>query len=71
MKQFATAFGISFAAMFPLLNPVGHAPMFYALTRDVSASDRHHQAAKSAAYSLAIGIDLMTKGIRGSFLAAH
>jgi hypothetical protein len=48
MKQFATAFGISFAAMFPLLNPVGHAPMFYVFTRDVSADDRHRQALKTS-----------------------
>ena len=86
MRQFATAFGISFAAMFPLLNPVGHAPMFYALTRDVPASDRHHQAAKSAAYSVVIlvvalllgadilrffGIDLNDLRLAGGLLVAR
>ncbi len=86
MKQFATAFGISFAAMFPLLNPIGHAPMFYVLTRDIAATDRHRQALKSSVYSVVIlvvalllgadvlrffGIDLNDLRIAGGLLVAH
>jgi MarC family membrane protein len=86
MKQFATAFGISFAAMFPLLNPVGHAPMFYVLTRDVSADDRHRQALKTSVYSVFIlvvalllgsdilrffGIDLNDLRLAGGLLVAR
>jgi multiple antibiotic resistance protein len=86
MRQFATAFGISFAAMLPLLNPIGHAPMFYVLTRDFAAADRHRQALKSSVYSVLIlvialllgadvlrffGIDLNDLRIAGGLLVAR
>lgn len=54
MQEFATAFGLSFAAMFPMLNPIGHAPMFYALTENDSAAYRHRQALKSSVYAVVI-----------------
>lgn len=54
MHEFATAFGLSFAAMFPLLNPIGHAPMFYALTEGDSPPFRHRQALKTSVYSVVI-----------------
>jgi small neutral amino acid transporter SnatA (MarC family) len=34
LNEFLTALGISVGAMFPIINPVGHAPMFYAMTQD-------------------------------------
>src|SRR5262245_28502749 len=86
MKQFATALGLSFAAMFPLLNPIGHAPMFYALTRDDSARYRHRQALKTSVYSVVIlavalllgddilrffGIDLNDLRLAGGLLVAY
>lgn len=54
MHEFATAFGLSFAAMFPMLNPIGHAPMFYALTESDSAGYRHRQALKASVYCVLI-----------------
>ena len=86
MQQFATAFGISFAAMFPLLNPVGHAPMFYVLTRNSEPGERHRQALKASLYSVIIlvvslllgsdilrffGIDLNDLRIAGGLLVAQ
>ncbi len=86
MRQFVTAFGLSFAAMFPLLNPIGHAPMFYVLTRDVAADQRHRQALKTSVYCVVIlavslllgadilrffGIDLNDLRIAGGLLVAR
>ncbi|MCW5890346.1 MAG: NAAT family transporter [bacterium] len=62
MHEFATAFGISFAAMFPMLNPIGHAPMFYALTQDDSAGYRHRQALKSSLYAVLILVIALLAG---------
>ena len=54
MTQFTTAFGLAFAAMFPLINPIGHAPMFYVLTRGDPADHRHRQALLASLYSALI-----------------
>jgi multiple antibiotic resistance protein len=67
MQEFATAFGISFAAMFPMLNPIGHAPMFYALTESDSERFRHRQALKSSVYCVLI---LVISLLAGEYILA-
>lgn len=62
MQEFVTAFGLSFAAMFPMLNPIGHAPMFYALTENDSADYRHRQALKSSVYAVVILVVALLAG---------
>jgi multiple antibiotic resistance protein len=62
MQEFATAFGLSFAAMFPMLNPIGHAPMFYALTEADSADFRHRQALKASVYAVLILVIALLAG---------
>lgn len=54
MDQFLTAFVLSFGAMFPIINPIGHAPMYYAMTQDDSPRYRHHMALKTAIYTFII-----------------
>lgn len=51
---FFTAFGASVAAMFPIVNPVGHAPMFYTMTEEDSSGFRRRQARKTALYTFLI-----------------
>lgn len=54
LQQFLTACGISVVAMFPIINPIGHAPMFYTMTQDDEASFRHQQALKTSIYTFLI-----------------
>lgn len=54
MNEFWTALCLSVAAMFPIINPIGHAPMFYAMTRDDSPGFRHRIALKTAIYTFLI-----------------
>jgi len=51
---FFTAFGASVAAMFPIINPVGHAPMFYTMTEEDSSGFRRQMARKTALYTFLI-----------------
>jgi multiple antibiotic resistance protein len=46
--EFLYAVGISVAAMFPIVNPVGHAPMFFAMTAEDSPGFRRTQAVKTS-----------------------
>lgn len=86
MGSFVTAFALSFGAMFPLLNPLGHAPMFSVLTRNASPQFRHAQALKTSVYSVVIlvvalllgsdilrffGIDLNDLRIAGGLLVGR
>jgi multiple antibiotic resistance protein len=52
--EFLYAVGISVAAMFPIVNPVGHAPMFFAMTAEDSPGFRRTQAAKTSLWVTAI-----------------
>lgn len=54
MNEFFTALSLSVAAMFPIINPIGHAPLFYAMTRDDSPGFRHRMALKTSAYTFLI-----------------
>lgn len=86
MNSFFHAALISFAAMFPMINPVGHAPMFYAMTSEMTVEDRRATAWKSSFYATTIlvlsllagrfvleffGIDLDDLRIAGGILVAH
>lgn len=47
-QHFLYAAGISLAAMFPIINPIGHAPMFQAMTADDTPAFRRKLAGKTA-----------------------
>lgn len=66
LDAFWTALALSVGAMFPIINPIGHAPMFYAMTQGNSAGFRHRQALKTSIYvfiilviSLMLGDDVL------------
>jgi multiple antibiotic resistance protein len=50
MHVFIKAFLISFGAMFPLVNPIGHAPMFYVMTIRDTVSGRRKIAIHTSIY---------------------
>lgn len=54
LNEFITALGISVGAMFPIINPVGHAPMFYAMTQDDTPAFRRRMASKTSLYTFLI-----------------
>lgn len=45
---------MSLGAMFPIINPIGHAPMFYAMTEGDTPAFRRRMATKTAIYTLLI-----------------
>ncbi len=65
MDQFFSALSLSVAAMFPIINPIGHATMFYMMTQDDSAEFRHRQARKASFYTFLI---LLFSLVFGSYL---
>jgi MarC family membrane protein len=54
LNEFITALGISVGAMFPIINPVGHAPIFYAMTQDDTPAFRRRMASKTSLYTFLI-----------------
>ncbi len=44
----------TFLALFPIVNPFGGVPMFFALTTEMSGADRRYTAARTALYVMAI-----------------
>jgi len=86
LNEFFTAFSLSMAAMFPIINPIGHAPMFYAMTKDDSPNFRRQMATKTALYTFLIllisllagdyileffGVTLDDLRIAGGIMIAH
>lgn len=86
MHEFLVAVGVAFMAMFPIINPVGHAPMFYGMTIGDSPKFRRRQALKSSFYvflillvSLVLGNNILRffsitiddLRIAGGLLVAH
>ena len=84
--EFLSAVGISVVAMFPIVNPVGHAPMFFAMTAEDSPEFRRRQAMKTSLWVTALlatslmlgkwvldffGISLDDLRIAGGLLVAH
>lgn len=54
MVEFSTVLLLTFTSLFPVLNPIGVAPIFLSLTRQYPQSVRRVLARKIAAYSLVI-----------------
>lgn len=54
MSDFLHAVIVAFVAMFPIINPIGHAPMFFGMTADASPLHRHRMAAKIGLYVFVI-----------------
>jgi multiple antibiotic resistance protein len=50
LQEFLVAVSVAFVAMFPIINPVGHAPMFYSMTIGDSPGFRRRQAFKTSLY---------------------
>jgi len=53
-SEFLTAISVAFIAMFPIINPIGHAPMFYMMTEDDEPAFRRLQALKTSIYTFLI-----------------
>ncbi|MEO6846540.1 MAG: MarC family protein [Chthoniobacterales bacterium] len=60
--QFFIALTLCVGAMFPIINPVGHAPMFYMMTKVDTAAFRHRQALKTSLYVFLILFISMVAG---------
>lgn len=86
LHTFFTSFCLSVAVMFPIINPIGHAPMFYAMTKEDDHAFRMQQVLKTSIYSFLIlvisllagtyvlrffGIDLNDLRIAGGLLVAR
>jgi multiple antibiotic resistance protein len=86
LQEYLVAVSVAFAAMFPIINPVGHAPMFYAMTIDDTPGFRRRQALKTSLYvflilfvSLVLGHNILRffsitiddLRIAGGLLVAH
>lgn len=54
MSSYLSAISLSFMSLFPILNPVGHAPMFYVMTGECTPKERQRQAWKTAVNSTLI-----------------
>ena len=52
MNVIANTFLLVFVGLFPIVNPIGNAPIFLSLTRHLTASDRHALAGRVAVHSL-------------------
>lgn len=70
MADFLHAIAVAFIAMFPMINPPGHAPMFYAMTRDDTVARRRALAAKTALYVfLILAVSLLFGNLLLAFFA--
>jgi len=86
LHEYLVAVSMAFVAMFPIINPVGHAPMFYGMTIGDSPGFRRRQAIKTSIYVFLIlfaslilgnnilrffGITIDDLRIAGGLLVAH
>jgi multiple antibiotic resistance protein len=86
MLDFLHSIVVAFVAMFPITNPIGHAPMFYGMTADDTAAHRHRMSAKIGIYVFLIlaisllfgnllldffGVTIDDLRIAGGLLVAH
>jgi multiple antibiotic resistance protein len=62
MRTVALAAGESFAALFPVVDPIGNAPTFAALTSRLDAREKRREALKSAAIMAAILVAFLLAG---------
>ena len=65
--DFIKTLGVTFAALFPIVNPVGCAPIFFGLTRNYPQSAQKVLARKIAAYGFAL---LMISSLIGTEILA-
>jgi multiple antibiotic resistance protein len=65
MDNFFSALGISFVALFPLVNPVGAIPVFCTLTSDSTSPERRKTALKTA---ISVALILLVFYFVGEFL---
>jgi multiple antibiotic resistance protein len=81
-----SAAGATFLALFPIVNPFGGVPLFFALTADFPASERNRTALKTSLYVFGIlvifmffgrfvlnffGISLPVLRVAGGLIVAH
>jgi multiple antibiotic resistance protein len=86
MPDFLHSIIVAFVAMFPMINPVGHAPMFYGMTSDETPDHRRRMSAKIGLYVFLIltvsllfgnlllrffGVTIDDLRIAGGLLVAH
>jgi multiple antibiotic resistance protein len=86
LKTLPSAAGATFLALFPIVNPFGGVPLFFALTAGYSDNERNLTALKTALYVLGIlvvfmffgrfvlnffGISLPVLKIAGGLIVAH
>src|SRR5258708_37982765 len=62
LKTLPSAAGATFLALFPIVNPFGGVPLFFALTSDFSDSERNRTALKTALYVFGILVVFMFFG---------
>lgn len=62
MSAIASAFLLTFAGLFPIVNPLESAPFFLGLTAGLSAEERHTLARKAAANGFALLLGSMALG---------
>ena len=62
LKTLPSAAGATFLALFPIVNPFGGVPLFFALTSDFSNKERNQTALKTALYVFGILVVFMFFG---------
>src|SRR5438445_6680002 len=62
LKTLPSAAGATFLALFPIVNPFGGVPLFFALTSDFPESERNRTAVKTAMYVFGILVTFMFFG---------
>ena len=62
LQTLPSAAGATFLALFPIVNPFGGVPLFFALTSDFSDAERNRTALKTALYVFGILVVFMFFG---------
>ncbi len=62
MEHIATTAVVSFAVLFPVVNPIAKVPQFMGLTEDMRADERHGQAARAAGAAAALLVVYLLAG---------
>jgi multiple antibiotic resistance protein len=86
LTSLPSAFGVAALTLFPIINPIGNLPAFFALTSDDDAATRRRQAVRTAIYVVvlltvftvagkallhALGISLPALQIAGGLVVGH
>jgi multiple antibiotic resistance protein len=62
LDQLLISIGVAFAALFPIVDPIGNVPTFLGLTQAMDADERKDQALKAVAAAVAILVLFLTIG---------